>query len=150
MANFCCWWGEALSPLKVSQENAKSFFEMWNNADSWKSSSGKIVQVSAKREMSNDGLQSNCYKIWRIFEVGEALSPLQFTPKKCQIIVWKYQKKLIHEKFIWEKIHQLSFKWWTFANWSFFIVCCKIFKSSWTWWLMTKKCVTKYSKKCVL
>ena len=56
MANFCCWWGEALSPLKVSQENAKSFFEMWNNADSWKSSSGKIVQVSAKREMSNDGL----------------------------------------------------------------------------------------------
>ena len=39
-----------------------------------------IAQLQfAKREMSNDGVKSNCYKIWHMFEFGEAVSP-----KRCR------------------------------------------------------------------
>ena len=31
--------------------------------------------------MSNDGLKSNCYKIWHMLEFGEAVSPIRYSDK---------------------------------------------------------------------
>ena len=99
--------GEALSPLKFSQENTKSLF--WNIEQCWFMK--KIVREKRPTVCKARNVKWWTTKqIWRIFDIGEALSPLKFSQENAKSLFWNIEQCSFMKEILGEKTNQLSAK----------------------------------------
>ena len=114
-------FGEALSPLKFSKNNAKWLLQLWTIMQLLP----KNGELSAKRQMWNNGLHvfSNCYKHMAYFCCWWGAFTSKVNPKKMQNHCFTYGTMQSRRKIHLGTIYTPNM------------------------WVMTKKCDTKYSKK---